>query len=153
MENELPISEGRKAHMFGVAEYMFYNAYKYNLDRRKMYVLGLLHDIGYVDGYGEEHEIRGAVLVRDCFSHIGTVEPYYADLIAMHGKAPEHFSNEKKIPKELILLWEADMRVDCNGKNVNYHRRLQEIADKYGVDSQEYKLSASRVEFLLKRKI
>lgn len=49
------ISREKILHMWGVAEYMYQNASKYELKPDKMYVLGLLHDIGYIKGK-QDHE-------------------------------------------------------------------------------------------------
>ena len=41
------INENKKKHMFGVVQFMYEQAPKYNLNPEEMYTLGLLHDIGY----------------------------------------------------------------------------------------------------------
>lgn len=48
MDNAYKISNERMAHMHGVAEYCYRYASDdfYNLDKGRMYILGLLHDCG-----------------------------------------------------------------------------------------------------------
>ena len=52
--------------MIAVAEYMRENAYKYSLDKDLMYVLGLLHDIGYLKGR-IGHEKYGYEMMQNIF--------------------------------------------------------------------------------------
>ncbi|MBR0384343.1 MAG: HD domain-containing protein [Eubacteriaceae bacterium] len=52
---EFRISEERIRHMHGVAEFMYKRAKDYKLDAEEMYLLGLLHDIGYIQGFEEGH--------------------------------------------------------------------------------------------------
>ena len=62
---EYKISENRMAHMHGVAEFMYEHAPLFRLNPDVMYILGLLHDIGYVHGK-HLHEVHGT----DCSAHL-----------------------------------------------------------------------------------
>lgn len=139
---EYKITRERIAHMHGVAEYMYRHAPKYNLNPDDMYLLGLLHDIGYL--YGKDgHEQRGAELLYDNYYSLK-----YVMVVEMHGtilSEIEHPSNE------LLLLVEADMHVDMSGENVGYEKRLEGVAARHGIDSQAYLICKENVHFLRKR--
>ena len=47
-----PIDGNRLLHILGVAEYMYTKATDYNLDPDEMYLIGILHDIGFINDYG-----------------------------------------------------------------------------------------------------
>ncbi len=59
----LEINNNKKMHMFGVAEFMYIEAPKYGLKSDEMYVLGLLHDIGYIYDGWHNHEENGKNLI------------------------------------------------------------------------------------------
>lgn len=130
------ISKERILHMHGVAEYMYRNAEKYNLDKAQMYVVGLLHDIGYIFGK-ENHPITGSQLLKSLgFTH--------ADDIALHGNAP----SSQNISKVLNLLLEADLTVGKDGTVVGYKCRLKDIGERLGFDSEAYIIAKETVDFL-----
>lgn len=52
------ITEGRIHHMHGVAEFMYNHAQEHKLMPDQMYFLGLIHDIGYINGKSG-HEASG----------------------------------------------------------------------------------------------
>ena len=145
------IDDNRISHMHGVAEYMYNNAYKHKIDKHKMYILGLLHDIGYIDK-SKAHEYYGA----DIASQIGILKEY-TDCIKYHSTTPIKYMNiknclESEIPKPLILLWEADMNVDITGKEVGYIHRLIDISNRHGLNSKQYKDCKETVKWLIKTK-
>lgn len=144
------ISKNRILHMHGVAEYMYKHAPEYGLDPERMYILGLLHDIGYVHSK-YNHEKNGAMMLR----RVGYVD---ADLVENHGNNPTDYVNDfipsaRLMPKELVLLWEADMLIDskiCPGEVVDFDTRLSETARKAGIDSPQYKNKKAKIEWLKK---
>ena len=145
-----PISNERLAHMVGVAEYMYTNASKYNLDSEKMYVLGLLHDIGYISGDKNGHEEYGAELLKNCFP---SSESNFLKIIEIHDITPQEYmeiNNCKKddIPKELLLLLESDMMVDLSGEAVGFDKRLEAIKNHYGEDSSPYRICYETIKWL-----
>lgn len=56
------INKNRGLHMFCVANYMYQNAEKYNLDKNETYLLGLMHDISYLIDEKNHEEIDGEFL-------------------------------------------------------------------------------------------
>ena len=143
------ITDERMAHMHGVAEYMYAHALEHQLEPEKMYVLGLLHDIGYLGGK-DGHESRGANILKNLGFEMG-----YFIAILWHGSTPSDFlaltGGEKKlkIPKELILLWRADMSVDSKGNEVGFQKRLEDIGNRLGFESREYKNCSEVIEWLI----
>lgn len=138
-EADFRIPEERIAHMHGVAEYCYRHASDsfYKLDPNEMYILGLLHDVGYIGGKSH-HEMFGGEMLRD----LG-----YEDWkeVAMHGNllTTMPFHNKK-----LLLLIEADMKIDIGGREVGYDRRLKSIAERHGDNSRAYELCRRNIEFL-----
>lgn len=130
------IPKERILHMHGVAEYMYRNAEKYNLDKAQMYVVGLLHDIGYLFGK-ENHPISGSQLLKD----LGFI---YAEDISLHGDVPK----SQDISNVLKLLLEADLTVGKDGTVVGYKRRLEDIGARLGFNSEAYAISKETVDFL-----
>ena len=52
------------------------------------------------------------------------------------------------IPKELLLLWEADLNVNAEGDCVGFDKRLEDIGNRHGFGSVAYINAKERVEFL-----
>jgi len=144
----MKITETKALHMHGVAEYMYKHAEEYDLDKDEMYLLGWVHDIGYI--YGKDgHEYKGAELLG--------LDSYYGSIVRYHGYTPSQYIEEfgileSDIPNELILLWDADMMIDHDGKEVGYDKRLNGIIERYGKDSRPYKVCLEIIKFLLNRK-
>lgn len=144
MENQKAISGDRIAHMHGVAEYMRVHAEEHGLPKNEMYLLGLLHDIGYLLGK-EEHEKNGA----DFLTENGFPLKYVSS-IRMHGKSLNDPIVDGHWSAETLLLIEADLHVDLSGENVGYDKRLEGIAKRHGKDSKAYCICAENVEWLRK---
>ena len=144
------ISKNRILHMHGVAEYMHEHAPEYGLDPEQMYLLGLVHDIGYIHSK-YDHEKNGANILK----RAGFVN---ADLVENHGNNPQNYVNDyissaRKIPKELVLLWEADMLIDskdCPGEVITFEERLASVARKCGVYSEQYRNKKAKMDWLRK---
>ena len=128
--------------MHGVAEYMYENADIYGLDPNRMYLLGLLHDIGYIYN-GELHELKGSTLL----DNLGYAD---ADIIMWHGTPPDEYEKltGKPISKELKYLIEADIKIGPNGDEMEYDERLRDIQMRYGEDSREAKIAERIVGWL-----
>ena len=136
------IQTDRIQHMHGVAEYMYEHAEDYGLNKDRMYVLGLLHDIGYVNRK-EEHEVNGARLLQK----VGYVD---INAVSWHGSAlydAERLMGHE-IPAELRLLVEADLKVDLGGELVGYEKRLEGVAERHGIESIAYRICRENVEWL-----
>lgn len=140
------LTHNKIMHSASVAQYMSENATKYGLDREKMYVLGLLHDIGYLFGQRDHAEdggeLMGSLKVSDSFR----------DFIALHDTNPYELQcdfshNFTDVPPELFLLQQADMTVDALGNFVGFDKRLKEIEKRYGEDSKAYETAKAIVKY------
>ena len=141
------IDKDRIAHMHGCAEYMYRHAEEYRQDPDEMYLLGLVHDIGYVNGK-KGHEAYGAN-IRGLSNRLSYV-------IRLHGTTPQEYISDHSgwplmIPPELILLWEADMHIDGKGNEVTYEERLAEMAAIYGIESEPFRVCEDTIEWLMAR--
>lgn len=144
------ITNERMAHMHGVAEWMYEHAEEYGCENKdEMYLLGLIHDIGYIYGNKEEHEQKGAELLG--------INTYYGKFVQAHGLTPREYMNcngcfDSEIPNEMILLWTADMMVDSKGNVVGFKARLDDIEKRYGIDSESYRICKEIMLWLENRK-
>ncbi len=155
---EMHITDERICHMHGVAElmYQYYDAFHCNcLSREECYVLGLNHDIGYINGK-TDHEFYGANLFAG-FCEFGT-QNTIAKCIFEHGVTPKeymehHMCSKDDIPHELILLWWADMCVEAGGEHageiVGFRGRLNGLKERYGEDSESYQICKKTMEWLI----
>ncbi len=147
----MQITNERIAHMHGVAEWMYEHAEEYGCEKKdEMYLLGLIHDIGYLYGSKEEHEQRGAELLG--------IDTYYGKIIQAHGLTPQEYMDnyaclEFEIPNEMILLWTADMMVDLSGNAVGFKARLDEIEKKHGTESVPYRVCKETMFWLQSHRI
>lgn len=119
----------RPNHLVGVAEYMACHAEEFGLVKERMFILGYLHDIGYIFG-DIDHELKGA-----CYLDFLGYKDF--EIIQAHGMTPKDYTDwkncsEDDIPKELFLLWEADLRVDIDGRMVSFEERLDGIRKRRG---------------------
>ena len=144
----MQISKERMAHMHGVAEYMYKHAEDFGLENKdEMYLLGLLHDIGYLYGSKEEHEQRGAELLDDY---------KYVNFVQAHGLTPQEYKAcygyfDYEIPKEMLLLWTADMMIDLTGEEVGFEERLKGMEQECGLDSDAYRICKEIIDYLKNR--
>lgn len=139
------LTHNKIMHSASVAQYMSENATKYGLDREKMYVLGLLHDIGYLFGQ-RDHAEDGANLLNQ----FGLTETKYANFIALHDTNPFELRMQydgDHISPVLFLLQQADMTVDALGNFVGFDKRLKEIGRRYGENSKAYETAKAIVEY------
>jgi len=142
------IDEKRMKHMHAVAEYMYEHADKYNLNRDEMYLLGLLHDIGYLY-LRAEHEKCGAAILNNCGYN-------KFDIVESHGMTPTEYKaryncSDTEIPKELVLLWEANMSIDAEGNNVGLFNRLGDVCSRYGATSETFRVCNEIIQWLRER--
>lgn len=145
------INKYKMAHCIGVAEYMRENASKYGLDADAMYVVGLLHDIGYLSGR-RGHEQAGEEILKK----VGiSDETLYA--VANHGKNLYEVEADFQANgganllcqrTELVLICEADMSVNAQGYRCGFDKRLEDIANRYGSDGIEYATASATVSFV-----
>ena len=93
---------------------------------RAMFALGLLHDIGYeFAGEPHQHPIIGQQILAD-------TDFLFADEVRWHGIPASRETNE------LLVLNIADLLTDSAGNIVTLDKRLEDIAERYGKQSQQY---------------
>ena len=134
-------------HMGMVAEYMRVRAKDYGLDPEIAYVIGLLHDVGYIVGR-KNHATVGADLLNNM-----NIPFCYTEAVRLHGVSPYRLFEPTGIPVEILrdreavafediapevrnnrmltLLLEADMRVDKNGNLVGFDKRKADLFYRY----------------------
>ena len=125
------VSEDRMRHILGVANQCYRIAKeKYKLDEvdcRKAYVYGYLHDIGYAfSSVPAEHPQVGCNLLEGALD-------VKVSVVLDHGN-PE-------VPQCLFLkiLNEADLTVDSKGKVVTVLERLEDIRARHTENSDMYR--------------
>lgn len=127
------INENKIAHMIGVAEWMRERAEDYGLNPDVMYTIGLLHDVGYLQGR-VGHEQRSSEIL----SAIG-VDEDIRFAIAHHGENPYKVQEEygkDAITPEFVLMIEADWSINAQGYRVGFDKRIEDLKERYG---DEYK--------------
>jgi len=132
------INENKQRHMFGVAQFMYNEAPKYGLSSEDMFVLGLLHDIGYIKGGWQRHEEYGENLMKQ----LGFK---YAKEIGEHNAIVD-----KGLSKASLLLLAADSVVDMYGNVGTYESRRKDIETRYDISDRNYYLDRfdKRIEML-----
>lgn len=146
------LSEERIKHMHGVAEFMYAHADEFEckqLDKEQLYVVGLLHDIGYIKSI-HGHGVRGAELIGE--------ETFMYECIWWHEVPPQEYMEVThlsacEIPQEIVLLWLADMSVESTGENagreIGVKQRLASIEEHFGSNSKQYRTSKQIVDWLV----
>jgi hypothetical protein len=61
-----PINRYKAAHMNGVAVHMAENAKRYGVSQKEAYVVGLLHDVGYISGRAGHSTVLTSSFPWDC---------------------------------------------------------------------------------------
>lgn len=133
------ISEDRTKHILQVARLMKQLAIKHNLpeDRvQEIFVLGLLHDIGYEFVDTPDHNKVGGNLLKTQ-GYKFWQEVYY------HGNPNSPYQSI-----ELDLLNWADMHTDGKGNLCTSDERLAEIAARRGMKSDAYLQSRKMIQSL-----
>lgn len=119
------MDENRLKHSLAVANKMI--ELNNGMDAEKLFLIGYLHDIGYkfTSDKTKHNIIGGELLKNEGFAY--WKEIYY------HGEADCEYNS-----KYLFLLNKADMMIDNKGNNVGYDLRLQNIKERYGIESIQY---------------
>lgn len=123
-------SNDRANHSLEVAKQMYEKALEQTSDElyaKKMFHLGIVHDIGYQFSENtKEHPHVGGLFLKE--------EGY-----EFWEEVYEHGNPDVDSPtQELMLLNWADMHTDGKGNRVSFEERLKDIKNRYGVDSVEY---------------
>ena len=137
------ITNERYNHIIAVARLMRDEILKqspHNKEKaEEMFVLGLLHDIGYEFGDNTNHNyIGGQVLERQNYKYFNEVK--------YHGVCDSKYQSA-----ELDLLNYADMHINSNGEYVSFNQRLEDIARRRGEKSQAYISSKKIIDSLIKK--
>lgn len=102
-----------------------------------LFLLGLNHDIGYeFSKNGIDHgKIGGNILKSNGYKY--WKEVYY------HGEITTEYSS-----LYLTILNRADMQIDKYGNDVGYKKRLEDIKNRYGSESNIYLKCVNLVNIL-----
>jgi predicted hydrolase (HD superfamily) len=136
MNNYIGISDDKLKHILTVARKCYSLAKeKYALseeDARKCFVLGFLHDIGYEFSENmSEHPSVGTNILNS----ISDIElKSIINAIKNHGNV-----NHSNYSIADYILNEADLSVNAKGENVSVQDRLNDIMERYGEKSSQYK--------------
>ena len=132
----------RLKHSLSVANKMVEIGKEFNLDEgdlQDLFILGYNHDIGY-NFYSNqiEHNIVGGEKLKDN-QYKYWKEVYY------HGNPDCEYQS-----LFLKILNMADMQIDKFGNDVGYEKRLEDIKNRYGVNSIQLMNAKKIVDTLTK---
>ena len=121
----------RLKHSIAVARKMVEIAKKLNLNEEEIkncFIIGYNHDVGYEFTInGINHNIIGGELLKNSnFKYWREI--YY------HGEINNEYHSIY-----LDILNQADMHIDKYGNDVGYDKRLEDVLNRYGEDSEVYK--------------
>ena len=133
------MDQDRLNHSIAVARKMVEIGKEYNLkdnELQDLFVLGLNHDIGYEFGNNENHRIIGGKILKQS-NYKYWQEVYY------HGEVESEYSS-----LYLDILNKADMQIDKFGNDVGHVKRLEDIKNRYGKESDIYKKAEKLIEHI-----
>lgn len=131
------MDQDRLNHSIAVARKMVEIGKKYKLDDeqlQELFLLGYNHDIGYEFGNNENHRIIGGNILKQS-NYKYWQEVYY------HGEIDCEYSS-----LYLDILNKADMQIDKFGNDVGYSKRLKDIENRYGRESNIYKKAKKLID-------
>lgn len=134
------MDENRSLHSLGVAKKMVAIGKSKGLKTsalNDLFTLGIVHDIGYEFGPGNEHQKLGGLVLKEN-GYRYWQEVYY------HGLIQNEYSS-----LFLDILNQADMQIDKKGKDVGYSGRLEDIKSRYKEDSKVYASCVELVNFIM----
>lgn len=141
--------DNKNRHMKSVAEVMYENAGALGINPEEAYVVGLLHDVGYIAverDSKESHGQKGAEILE----RMG-LKGDALDAVRYHGTNCYQLIENgglKNVSPMLVLTQYADMSVNHKGEKVGFEGRLKDIGKRYGRDSVAYINAKSTVNFL-----
>lgn len=142
-EKSLNIGAKKQAHCFAVAEVMKSNAEFYDLNPEESYIIGLLHDIGYIRGR-KDHEKSGYELLTS----VGLKNEKALNAVKYHGCNPKDVPEDIRKDNLYISLIDADMTVDARGQKIGYDGRLKDIELRYGKDHIAYETAKATIDYV-----
>lgn len=120
-----PLTPNRLAHMNATANRAYEIATtifgKTEDQARQLYILGLLHDVGYAFDPADHAHAGGRVLADLGFA---------ADAVYDHGDP-----NVGVMDDDLLIVNAADMTTSPTGAPMRMEDRLRDIGERYGADS------------------
>lgn len=120
-----PLTPNRLAHMNATANRAYEIATtifgKTEDQARQLYILGLLHDVGYAFDPADHAHAGGRVLADLGFT---------TDAVYDHGDP-----NVGVMDDELLIVNAADMTTSPTGAPMRMEDRLRDIGERYGADS------------------
>ena len=130
----------RLKHSISVGRKMIEIGKKYNLsdqELKELFLLGYNHDIGYEfsDKVTNHNRIGGEILKNNGYKY--WQEVYY------HGEPDIQFKS-----LYLDILNQADMQIDKYGNDVGYKKRLEDIKQRYGINSIQYTKANQIIELI-----
>ena len=132
----------RLKHSLAVANKMVKIGKEYNLsesDLQDLFILGYNHDIGYsLCSNKIEHNIIGGEKLKD------TGYKYWRE-VYYHGNPNCEYQS-----LFLKILNMADMQIDRYGNYVGYENRLEDIKNRYGLNSIQFINAKNVIDSLLK---
>lgn len=135
------ITSNRWQHILGVARKAKILADKLKPNNvqyaEDMFLLGMLHDMGYefMESNASHAYIGGEILKRNNYQ-------FWSE-VSLHGD-----ETVKNMSDELFILNCADMSTGPNGENFTFNERLEEIASRFGKDTDAYKKCVIEAENL-----
>lgn len=131
------ISEDRLHHIIGVARKCYEISKSMGMPEdfcRRMFMLGWNHDVGYEFSVEKrEHPSVSEGMLKLINVTNGSKESSKVlHAVRKHGMSTKTKSLEWRI------LNEADMTTDSKGNDVDVFGRLKDIAERFGIDSEEY---------------
>lgn len=140
-----PLTPSRLAHMNATANRAYEIAKtifgKTEDQARALYVLGLLHDVGYAFDPDDHAHAGGSILIG-----LGVA----ADAVYDHGDPNVGFMDD-----ELLIINAADMTTSPTGAPMRMEDRLKDIGERYGEDNPRLILArevADRIKYELARR-
>ena len=140
-----PLTPNRLAHMNATANRAYEIATtifgKTEDQARQLYILGLLHDVGYAFDPADHAHAGGRVLADLGFA---------TDAVYDHGDP-----NVGVMDDELLIVNAADMTTSPTGAPMRMEDRLRDIGERYGADSPHLALArevADRIKYELAKR-
>ena len=132
----MQITENRLKHMLGVARKSYQIAKEeYGFDEvkaRQVFLLGLIHDVGYEFVEEPVRHPHEGFQILDSLSDDEFIA--FKQALLRHGN-PDALRKEDTFD---MILNKADMHVDYDGREVSVKERLDNVAKRFGADSEPY---------------
>lgn len=132
----------RMKHSLAVAEKMMKLGKERQLEENELqdlFILGINHDIGYKFGNKENHNtVGGNILKSNGYK--------YWQEVYWHGSSKADYNSIY-----LDILNEADLSINKYGEDVGYEKRLEDIENRYGINSIQYSNLVEMIKRLKKR--